>query len=610
MRLDLSRFSKRRIAAVAAGGVVVAGLAVLPVLPAFAAVSCSVTATNNVWTESPGTGGYTSNLTLRNTGDPLTTWTLRVTLPSGQSLTQGWSATWSLSGSTLSAVAMSWNANLATGASTSIGYNGRWSGSFVAPSAFSVNGVNCGGTPPPPPPTTGPQPTTPGPTPTSPRPTTPPPTTPPPTTPPPTPTPCTGAGCPVHVDNPYVGARGYVNPDWAANVNTVSGGNRISNQSTAVWMDRIAAIAGTTSARGLRSHLDAAVTQMGTGTPVTIQIVIYDLPNRDCSALASNGELLIAQNGLARYRAEYIDPIAAMFAEPAYRNLRIVTIIEIDSLPNLVTNLSVAKCAEAQSSGAYVQGIQYALNKLHAIQNVYTYIDAAHHGWIGWSSNFGPTADLLASTAEGTTSRKASVDGFIVNTANYSALTEPFFNINTTVGGQSIRNSRWVDFNDYVDELSFAQAFRNRLVSAGFPSNIGMLIDTSRNGWGGTARPTAASTSTDVNTFVNASKIDRRIHAGNWCNQSGAGLGERPRAAPASGIDAYVWVKPPGESDGSSTEIPNNEGKGFDRMCDPTYGGNERNGMSATGALPNSPLSGAWFSAQFQQLMANAFPAL
>ena len=45
-------------------------------------------------------------------------------------------------------------------------------------------------------------------------------------------------------------------------------------------------------------------------------------------------------------------------------------------------------------------------------------------------------------------------------------------------------------------------------------------------------------------------------------------LGERPRATPASGIDAYVWVKPPGESDGSSSLIPNNEGKGFDQMYD------------------------------------------
>ena len=101
-----------------------------------------------------------------------------------------------------------------------------------------------------------------------------------------------------------------------------------------------------------------------------------------------------------------------------------------------------------------------------------------------------------------------------------------------------------------------------------------MLIDTSRNGWGGTARPTGPGPTTSVDTYVDGGRIDRRIHVGNWCNQSGAGLGERPKAAPAAGIDAYVWMKPPGESDGSSTAIPNDEGKGFDRMCDPTYTGN------------------------------------
>ena len=55
-----------------------------------------------------------------------------------------------------------------------------------------------------------------------------------------------------------------------------------------------------------------------------------------------------------------------------------------------------------------------------------------------------------------------------------------------------------------------------------------------------------------MDTYVNGGRIDRRIHAGNWCNQSGAGIGTRPTAAPANGIDAYVWIKPPGESDGSS----------------------------------------------------------
>jgi cellulose 1,4-beta-cellobiosidase len=123
-------------------------------------------------------------------------------------------------------------------------------------------------------------------------------------------------------------------------------------------------------------------------------------------------------------------------------------------------------------------------------------------------------------------------------------------------------------------------------------------------------RPTAASTATDVDMFVDQSRIDRRAHAGNWCNQTGAGIGERPRANPQAGVDAYVWIKPPGESDGASQEIPNQDGKGFDRMCDPTYGGNERNGNSATGSLAGAPLAGAWFSAQFQELMRNANPPL
>jgi cellulose 1,4-beta-cellobiosidase len=184
-------------------------------------------------------------------------------------------------------------------------------------------------------------------------------------------------------------------------------------------------------------------------------------------------------------------------------------------------------------------------------------------------------------------------------------LREPYITVDNTT-----RPSRWIDWNQFNDELSYAQAFRARAVAIGFPSNIGMLIDTSRNGWGGAARPSGPSTATDLNTRIDASRVDRRFQKGNWCNAAGAGLGERPRAAPEPGIDAYVWIKPPGESDGSSTFIPNDEGKGFDRMCDPTYGGNARNNNNPTGALPNAPLSGHWFVEQFQELLRNAFPPL
>ncbi|MFU8873456.1 glycoside hydrolase family 6 protein [Micromonospora sp. SL4-19] len=574
----------RALALTGAGVLVAGGLVTIPVTAAQAATQCSVDYVTNDWP-----GGFTATVTINNIGDPLSSWNLGFTFPnSTQQVQQGWSAIWSQSGRNVTAKNESYNGSLATGASATIGFNGAWSGSNPKPTQFTLNGTVCnGGTPP----TTTP-------------PTTPPPTSPPPTSPPPS-SPPPGQ----KVDNPYVGAKGYVNPDWKAKADAEPGGSRVSNNPTGVWMDRIAAINGTPGARGMRAHLDEALRQ-GAGY---IQFVIYNLPGRDCAALASNGEL--GPNDLPRYKAEYIDPIAAIQADPKYAGLRIINIIEIDSLPNLVTNTSgnaggTVMCDTVKANGAYVNGVGYALAKLGALGNVYNYIDAAHHGWIGWDSNFGPTADMLKSAAVASGSTVRNVHGFIVNTANYSALREPYVKITDTVNGTSVRQSKWIDWNQYVDELSFAQGFRNKLVSVGFDQNIGMLIDTSRNGWGGTARPTGPGATTSVDTYVNGGRIDRRIHAGNWCNQAGAGLGERPKAAPEAGIDAYVWIKPPGESDGSSSAIANDEGKGFDRMCDPTYTGNARNGNSLSGALPNAPVSGHWFSAQFQELMRNAYPPL
>jgi cellulose 1,4-beta-cellobiosidase len=414
------------------------------------------------------------------------------------------------------------------------------------------------------------------------------------------------------VDNPYQGAKVYVNPEWSAKAAAEPGGDRVARQPTGVWLDRIAAIEGVGGGMGLRDHLDEALRQKGDGELV-VQLVVYNLPGRDCAALASNGEL--GPTEIDRYKNAYIDPIAEILADQKYAGLRIVTTVEIDSLPNLVTNTggrptATPQCDTMKANGNYVKGVGYALNKLGDVPGVYNYVDAGHHGWIGWDDNFGPSADLFkqAATAEGATI--ADVQGFITNTANYSALKEDNFSINDTVNGTSVRQSKWVDWNRYVDELSFAQAFRDKLVSVGFDSGIGMLIDTSRNGWGGSARPTGPGATTSVDTYVNGGRYDRRIHVGNWCNQSGAGLGERPQASPAAGIDAYVWMKPPGESDGASKEIPNDEGKGFDRMCDPTYEGNPRNGFNKSGALPDAPLSGHWFSAQFQELMKNAHPRL
>ncbi|PWK85599.1 cellulose 1,4-beta-cellobiosidase [Lentzea atacamensis] len=564
----------------AAGVVVATAVATFGVAlsaPAGAAPGCRVDYTANNW----GGGGFGGKVKITNLGDAMSSWTLKFTFPGTQRVTQGWSANWSQSGANVTATSMSWNGNLGTGASTEIGFNGSYSGTNTDPASFSLNGTVCTGVQPP----------------TS------------------TTTTTTTSGNPnpgTRVDNPYVGAKQYINPDWSAKAAAEPGGSRVANQPTGVWMDRIAAITGTVDSRGLVGHLDEAVRQAA-GSPLVIQLVIYNLPGRDCSALASNGEL--KPHEIDRYKAEYIDPIAAILARPAYKDLRIVTTVEIDSLPNLITNVSprptaVEACDVMKANGNYVKGVGYALAKLGAIPNVYNYIDIGHHGWLGWDDNFGPTAELLYQAANAEGSRASNVHGFIANTANYGALKEQHFSINDSVDGKSVRESKWVDWNRYVDELSYAQAFRQRAVQAGFDANVGMLIDTSRNGWGGAARPTGPGPRTSVDAYVNGGRFDRRIHLGNWCNQSGAGLGERPKAAPETGIDAYVWMKPPGESDGASKEIPNNEGKGADKMCDPTYTGNIRNGNNMSGALPDAPLSGKWFSAQFQELMRNAYPAL
>ncbi|MDV9171456.1 glycoside hydrolase family 6 protein [Streptomyces sp. W16] len=537
-----------------------------------AAIPCSVDyKVQNQW----GTG-FTAAVTITNNSAAKSSWAVKWSYAGNQQVTSGWNAKISQSGTAVTAANETYNGSLATGGSVSFGFNASYSGTNALPTTFTLDGVTCnvddgsgGG---------GGGGTDPG----------------------------------TRVDNPYAGAKVYVNPEWSAKAAAETGGSRVAGQPTGVWLDRIAAINGVNGGMGLRAHLDAALAQKGTGEEV-VQLVVYDLPGRDCAALASNGEL--GPTEIGRYESEFIDPIAAILADTKYASLRIVTTIEIDSLPNLVTNTgskatATPQCDTMLANGNYVKGVGYALNKLGAIPNVYNYIDAGHHGWLGWDDNFAPSANLFyqAANAEGATVN--DVAGFITNTANYSALKENNFTINDSVNGVSVRQSKWVDWNRYVDELSYAQAFRNQLVSVGFNSGIGMLIDTSRNGWGGSARPTGPGATTSVDTYVDGGRYDRRIQVGNWCNQSGAGLGERPQAAPATGIDAYVWMKPPGESDGSSTAIANDEGKGFDRMCDPTYTGNARNGNNMSGALPNAPLSGHWFSAQFQQLMANAYPPL
>jgi endoglucanase len=100
---------------------------------------CQVTYAVNDWG-----GGFTATVTIANTGSTtINGWTLRFSFAGNQTVSQGWSATWTQSGQAVTAASLSYNGTLAPNTSTSIGFNGAYSGSNAKPIAFTVNGTSC-----------------------------------------------------------------------------------------------------------------------------------------------------------------------------------------------------------------------------------------------------------------------------------------------------------------------------------------------------------------------------------------------------------------------------------------------------------------------------------
>lgn len=73
-------------------------------------------------------------------------------------------------------------------------------------------------------------------------------------------------------------------------------------------------------------------------------------------------------------------------------------------------------------------------------------------------------------------------------------------------------------FDPTATERTYGHQLRVRL-----GTSVHYIVDTSRNGNGSN---------------------------GQWCNPEGRALGATPHVSGTQGVDAYLWVKPPGESDG------------------------------------------------------------
>jgi cellulose 1,4-beta-cellobiosidase len=363
-----------------------------------------------------------------------------------------------------------------------------------------------------------------------------------------------GGARPAGGSNPFAGARLYLNPDYAADLQAVAQRHpeaaplirKMELFPTAIWES---SIQDTTS--GAR-HLDAARRQqVAGGVPVVTVFAIYDLPGRDCNAASSAGELSPDASGEARYQHHFIDPIAAAFR--AHRDQRIAIVLEPDSLANLVTNLPNPRCAAVAE--IYKRGIAYAIKTL-SMPHVSVYLDAAHAGWLGWPKNLVHAIPLFKEVLQlaGGADR---IRGFALNVSNYDPVKVP---------DTRPRDPHYAP----NDELGYVEDLARGLEVAGITGKR-FLVDTSRNG-----------------------RADIRSAAGSWCNVKGAGLGERPRAAPAPLVDAYLYVKVPGESDGTS----DSHAARFDPNC------------SSEDATAGAPEAGVMFDAYLIGLLRNAEPPL
>ncbi|BCE00863.1 glycoside hydrolase family 6 protein [Marinicellulosiphila megalodicopiae] len=437
----------------------------------------------------------------------------------------------------------------------------------------------------------------------------------------------------------------------------------VQQMPSAVWLDRTVAIYGGDLNDGrrplskfiagdnntLEGHLDEAAAQQdalaveGIKPPMTAVIIVYNLPDRDCAALASNGQLnetkdgpdadsLPDGTGLELYKTEYIDVIKQAFA--LYPDIRIVAMLEPDGYPNMITNIdpfvtATDDCNAVNEAGVYKDGLQYAINAFHDMPNVYTYIDIGHSGWLGWDSldtdNLQRSVigftDLVAGATE--SGDLGAIRGFASNTSGYTPLQEPYVSSEHSARQNLVPFYEW---NRHVDELSFIDTMYKRFTigdvakgdgstvrvieGQGFPENLGFIIDTARNGWGGPNRPSGEGA--PIQKDDAAYRIDTRVHRGHWCNVNNAGIGEIPQAAPDATrpyLDAYFWMKPPGESDGISslTDGANDEGKSYDPMC----GGEASNSTGiAANVIQGAPHAGHWFHEQFIMLIENAYPPL
>jgi endoglucanase len=183
--------------------------------------------------------------------------------------------------------------------------------------------------------------------------------------------------------------------------------------------------------------------------------------------------------------------------------------------------------------------------------------------------------------------------------------------------------SATADLNTSGIDASYASALGSTVPTTHF------IVDTSRNALGPDSMQTYAAAPYDQPASVTST-----LASGDWCNPPSAGLGIKPTAAtgvnlssldsylPGSPplVDAYLWVKTPGESDGQCDAAGGVRSwddaadtppiAGWPSSSSPAFQTFDPLWSLQTGSVLTDPAAGAWFSQQALALAQDANPAL
>ena len=445
---------------------------------------------------------------------------------------------------------------------------------------------------------------------------------------------------------------------------------------SAVWLDGETPAEAAEPGNEGSQQADADVTKQVSLTLAAARLekavpvfVAYNIPGRDCSQYSAGGAPTDAA-----YDA-WIDAIGK-----ALGNAQAVVLEEPDALANLPGYCGSAYATEFPdiTNTTRVEDVAYAVSTLEADPNISLYLDGGNSAW----QNVGAMAETLtaadvqqsqgfflnvsnyqydansdyygtwvssciayATVNEAQTPADALADvaafsgsptagGAFGGCANQywnggapgtsiASLLGPYTGVALSPYGVWSETSTTADLNTSGIDASYASVLGGTVPTTHF------IVDTSRNGLGPDSMQAYAAAPYDQPASVTSS-----LASGDWCNPPSAGLGLKPTADTGVSLssldsylpgnppllDAYLWVKTPGQSDGqcdaaggvrswddsadtpSITGWPSSTSAAF-QTFDPLW-------SLATNSVLTDPAAGAWFSQQALTLAQNASPAL